>query len=167
MRHHPGAHGSVTTPTQGSKFTSYFVHRLGSAYDFFADGGLPSAALLDKVRALDLLPRLGALRTLDLRGNDIRVSLRYNFPFSSFTESEPTCISQTGVTYISQVLKRNRTLKVLNLADNKIAVDGLVAIAEALKYNSSLETLDMSRNPCCGPGLEGVSTIVYSFPVTN
>lgn len=33
-----------------------------------------SAALLDKVRALDALPRLGALRTLDLRGNDIRVS---------------------------------------------------------------------------------------------
>lgn len=36
----------------------------------------PSAALLDKVRALDSLPRLGELRTLDLRGNDIRVSLR-------------------------------------------------------------------------------------------
>lgn len=35
----------------------------------------PSAALLDKVRALDALPRLGALRTLDLKGNDIRVSL--------------------------------------------------------------------------------------------
>lgn len=34
----------------------------------------PSAALLDKVRALDALPRLGALRTLDLRGNDLRVS---------------------------------------------------------------------------------------------
>ncbi len=34
----------------------------------------PSAALLDKVRALDNLPRLGALRTLDLRGNDLRVS---------------------------------------------------------------------------------------------
>jgi protein phosphatase 1 regulatory subunit 37 len=33
----------------------------------------PSAALLDKVRALDALPRLGALKTLDLRGNDIRV----------------------------------------------------------------------------------------------
>lgn len=44
-----------------------------------ADGSLrsdagPSAALLDKVRALDSLPRLGALRTLDLKGNDLRVS---------------------------------------------------------------------------------------------
>lgn len=39
----------------------------------------PSAALLDKVRALDSLPRLGELRTLDLRGNDIRVSLPHFF----------------------------------------------------------------------------------------
>ena len=36
----------------------------------------PSAALLDKVRALDALPRLGALRTLDLKGNDLRVRSR-------------------------------------------------------------------------------------------
>lgn len=35
----------------------------------------PSAALLDKVRALDSLPRLGALKTLDLKGNDLRVSI--------------------------------------------------------------------------------------------
>ena len=34
--------------------------------------------------------------------------------------------------YISQVLKRNRTLKILNLADNRVGVDGLVSIAEAL-----------------------------------
>ncbi|CAK5276820.1 unnamed protein product, partial [Mycena citricolor] len=94
----------------------------------------PSAALLDKVRALDALPRVGALRTLDLRGNDLR----------------------TGITYLAQVLKRNRTLKVLNLAENKLDVACLVSLAEALKYNSSLETLDLSKNPCSGPGLEGV-----------
>lgn len=39
---------------------------------------------------------------------------------------------QTGITYIAQVLKRNRTLKVLNLSENKLDVQGLVAIAEAL-----------------------------------
>jgi hypothetical protein len=33
----------------------------------------PSATLLDKVRALDALPRVGALQTLDLRGNDLGV----------------------------------------------------------------------------------------------
>ena len=70
----------------------------------------PSAALLEQVRALDNLPRLGALQTLDLKGNDIR----------------------SGISYIAQVLKRNRTLKVLNLSENKLDVQGLVAIAEAL-----------------------------------
>ncbi len=70
----------------------------------------PSAALLEQVRALDNLPRLGALQTLDLKGNDIR----------------------SGITYIAQVLKRNRTLKVLNLSENKLDVMGLTAVAEAL-----------------------------------
>ncbi|KAI0826580.1 RNI-like protein [Trametes gibbosa] len=101
----------------------------------------PSAALLEQVRALDNLPRLGALRTLDLKGNDIR----------------------TGINYIAQVLKRNRTLKVLNLSENKLDVQGLVAVAEALKYNSCLETLDLSKNPCCGPGLEGVQSLRTAF----
>ncbi|KAI0700300.1 hypothetical protein BC835DRAFT_1304156 [Cytidiella melzeri] len=104
-----------------------------------------SVALLDKVRALDALPRLGALRTLDLRGNDIR----------------------NGITYIAQVLKRNRTLKVLNLSENKLDVQGLVAVAEALKYNSCLETLDLSKNPCCGPGLEGVQSLRTAFTLNN
>lgn len=41
-------------------------------------------------------------------------------------------VLQGGVTYISQVLKRNRTLRVLNLSDNKIESTGLVALSEAL-----------------------------------
>jgi hypothetical protein len=36
------------------------------------------------------------------------------------------------VSYIAQVLKRNRTLKTLNLSDNRIEVQGLVQLAEAL-----------------------------------
>lgn len=39
---------------------------------------------------------------------------------------------QGGINYIAQVLKRNRTLKLLNLSENKLEVTGLVAIAEAL-----------------------------------
>ncbi|KAI0746800.1 RNI-like protein [Daedaleopsis nitida] len=105
----------------------------------------PSAALLEQVRALDNLPRLGALQTLDLKGNDIR----------------------TGITYIAQVLKRNRTLKVLNLSENKLDVMGLTAMAEALKYNSCLETLDLSKNPCCGPGLEGIQSLRTAFTLNN
>ncbi|KIJ60815.1 hypothetical protein HYDPIDRAFT_31861 [Hydnomerulius pinastri MD-312] len=105
----------------------------------------PSAALLDKVRALDTLPRLGALRTLDLRGNDLR----------------------TGVSYLAQVLKRNRTLKVLNLSENKLDVQCLVSIAEALKYNLCLETLDLSRNPCSGPSLEGIQSLRTAFTLNT
>ncbi|KAG2357028.1 hypothetical protein BDR07DRAFT_1421401 [Suillus spraguei] len=118
------------------------LHPNGTAHRH--DDG-PSAALLDKVRALDALPRLGALRTLDLRGNDLR----------------------NGVTYLAQVLKRNRTLKVLNLSENKLDVQCLVAIAEALKYNHCLETLDLSRNPCSGPGLEGIQSLRTAFTLNN
>ncbi len=116
----------ITSSSQGGVTTNNVKEEWG-----------PSAALLVKVRALDTLPRVGALRTLDLRGNELR----------------------GGITYIAQVLKRNRTLKVLNLSENKLDVAGLVAIAEALKYNSSLETLDLSKNPCAGPALDGVRFI--------
>ncbi|KAJ3980797.1 hypothetical protein F5890DRAFT_1477438 [Lentinula detonsa] len=79
-----------------------------------------SAALLSQVRALDALPRIGSLRSLDLRGNEMRV------------------------------LKRNRTLKSLNLQDNKLDPKALAVLAEALKYNAALEELDLGRNACCG-----------------
>ncbi|KAG1811092.1 hypothetical protein EV424DRAFT_1570860 [Suillus variegatus] len=95
-------------PNTGPQRSEGGLHPNGTAHRH--DDG-PSAALLDKVRALDALPRLGALRTLDLRGNDLR----------------------NGVTYLAHVLKRNRTLKVLNFSENKLDVQCLVAIAEALR----------------------------------
>lgn len=107
--------------------------------------GGASLALQRSVRALDGVERIGNLVTLDLKGNEIR----------------------TGVSYIAQVLKRNRTLKVLNLSDNKLEPAGLVALAEALKYNSSLETLDVSSNPCSGPALEGIAALRTSFTVNH
>ncbi|KAJ6481179.1 hypothetical protein DFH09DRAFT_1464733, partial [Mycena vulgaris] len=141
-RHVPTAGGSLDSPGGGGDAArEREAHREREARE--RDG--PSAALLDKVRALDALPRVGALRTLDLRGNDLR----------------------TGITYIAQVLKRNRTLKVLNLAENKLDVACLVSLAEALKYNSSLETLDLSRNPCSGPGLEGIQSLRTAFTLNT
>lgn len=104
-----------------------------------------SLALQRSVRALENVERIGRLRTLDLKGNDIR----------------------QGVNYIAQVLKRNRTLRVLNLSENRIEPAGLVALAEALKYNSTLETLDLSSNPCCGPSLEGIAALRTSFTVNR
>ncbi|CDU26303.1 uncharacterized protein SPSC_06497 [Sporisorium scitamineum] len=96
-------------------------------------------------RILADLPRVGNLLTLDLKSNDIR----------------------GGVVYLAQVLKKNRTLRVLNLSDNNIEMPGLVAVAEALKYNSTLETLDMSHNPCSGPGLEGITTLRTAFALNS
>ncbi|KAJ7738683.1 hypothetical protein DFH07DRAFT_984076 [Mycena maculata] len=84
----------------------------------------PSATLLDKVGALDALLRVGALRTLDLKGNDLRM----------------------GITYIAQVLKRNQTLKVLNLAENKLNVTFLVSLAEAIVRLSLVLLLDVIIN---------------------
>ncbi|PPQ96897.1 hypothetical protein CVT26_005882 [Gymnopilus dilepis] len=137
----------ITSSSQGGVTTrhppppsSAGIHSNGHHHD-----AGPSAALLDKVRALDNLPRLGALRTLDLKGNDLR----------------------TGVSYLAQVLKRNRTLKVLNLSENKLDVQCLVTIAEALKYNSSLETLDLNKNPCSGPGLEGIQSLRTAFTLNT
>ena len=116
--------GGVTTrhPTPGGSGTA-------SVDGYRHDAG-PSAALLDKVRALDSLPRLGALKTLDLKGNDLRVSTISRF--LSFPTTNCFFFSQTGISYIAQVLKRNRTLKVLNLSENKLDVQCLVIIAEAL-----------------------------------
>lgn len=96
-------------------------------------------------RMLDNMPRMGSLLTVDLKSNDIR----------------------GGVTYLAQVLKKNRTLRVLNLSDNHVDVQGLVALAEALKYNSTLETLDVSHNPCAGPGLEGITTLRTAFALNS
>ncbi|RSH95673.1 hypothetical protein EHS25_000765 [Saitozyma podzolica] len=110
----------------------------------FSPGEGASVALQRSVRALDQVERIGRLLTLDLKGNDIK----------------------NGVGYIAQVLKRNRTLKVLNLSDNKIDATGLAALAEALKYNSSLETLDMSSNPCCVT-LEGIAALRTTFTVNT
>jgi protein phosphatase 1 regulatory subunit 37 len=64
----------ITSSAQGGVTARHPVSPPGS-HGMHQDHG-PSAALLDKVRALDALPRLGALRTLDLKGNDIRVSFR-------------------------------------------------------------------------------------------
>jgi protein phosphatase 1 regulatory subunit 37 len=66
----------ITSSLQGGVTTRHSVPNSQSGingHGLSHDIG-PSAALLDKVRALDNLPRLGALRTLDLKGNDLRVS---------------------------------------------------------------------------------------------
>jgi hypothetical protein len=68
----------ITSNSQGGITTARHPSAVltpGSSSSTPANHHGPSVALLDKVRALDSLPRLGALRTLDLKGNDIRVSI--------------------------------------------------------------------------------------------
>ncbi|GAA6008783.1 hypothetical protein JCM10207_001723 [Rhodosporidiobolus poonsookiae] len=96
-------------------------------------------------KQVDELPRVGALLTLDVKGNDLR----------------------NGVSYIAQVLKRNRTLKVLNLSENKVDIAGLTTLTEALKYNTTLETLDLSFNPCCGPAIDGILALRSAMMVSS
>ena len=106
-----------------------------------------SAALLDKVRSLDDLPRLGALQTLDLRGNDIRVCSQLSLTSHSLYNN---CLHfiKNGVNYLAQVLKRNRTLKVLNLSENRVDVNGLVVIADALvSFTSTCREEDLKEWP--------------------
>jgi len=137
----------ITSSTQGGVTTRHGPPANGSGA--LHDAG-PSAALLDKVRALDNLPRLGALRTLDLKGNDLRVSLEILIRIGLSLMVFHLDRQQSGITYLAQVLKRNRTLKVLNLSENKLDVQCLVTIAEALvSYLSVMKTYSQaprSRN---------------------
>lgn len=111
--------------------------------------GSPPTETTDVIAApadnLSVREKLGPLVTLDVKSNEIR----------------------GGVTYIAQVLKRNKTLKVLNLSDNKIDSAGLTAIAHALKVNKTLETLDLSQNPCCGPLTGGMMALKEALAVNT
>ncbi|KAH7338228.1 hypothetical protein B0J17DRAFT_661550 [Rhizoctonia solani] len=108
-------------------------------------GSRTSVALMDIVRSMEGVPKLGCLVSLDLKSNDVR----------------------GGVSYIAQVLKRNRTLKTLNLSDNRIEVQGLVQLAEALKYNSTLTSLDLSNNSCSSPSLEGIHVLRNALTINT
>lgn len=99
--------------------------------------GGASVALARSVRALDGVERIGRLLTLDLKSNDIKVGLA-SYPLMWLMKA------QNGVGYIAQVLKRNRTLRVLNLSDNRIEAPGLSALAEALVRDRCRERPDGS-----------------------
>ncbi|KAG6848495.1 hypothetical protein H0H93_016526 [Arthromyces matolae] len=159
------------------KSIEYIVGALPTA----PDPGLISLRLDDcalRPAALETLSRAvrtSCLRNISLRHNRINATgaIALALMIRDYPDTVPLSIGlkgndlRSGVTYVAQVLKRNRTLKVLNLSENKLDVAGLVSIAEALKYNSCLETLDLSKNPCAGPGLEGIQSLRTAFTLNN
>lgn len=105
-------------------------------------------------KQIDALPRVGDLLTLDIRSNEIRVGCLIPFQMDNkgFPVSALILFLQGGITYISQVLKRNRTLRVLNVSDNKIDPSGLASLAEALV------SLSASTAPTCRMLIERMRT---------
>ncbi|CAG8613957.1 3228_t:CDS:2, partial [Racocetra persica] len=89
--------------------------------------------------------RKHGLEILDATGNDIR----------------------GGVQYISQALRRNKSLKELHLSENRIDFKGLIFIADGMKHNCHLELLDISRNPIGGPSIEGVTSLRHALSLNT
>ena len=50
-----------------------------------------------------------------------------------------------GASYISEALKVNSTLKILDLSYNNLMAEGASVIAQALKENKKLKELDLSN----------------------
>lgn len=59
-----------------------------------------------------------------------------------------------GARLIAAGLAKNKKLRMLNLGDNSIGVDGAVAIAKALTINRTLQHLDLTKNRCQAHGAE-------------
>lgn len=107
--------GSVTTRMIPSRQNSEQAEQKKGSEAQHTKGHFSSPRLEDSQDRVDVPPQprleIGSgLITLDLKGNDIR----------------------SGVNYIATVLKRNKTLKVLNLSENRIDFRGLLSVAEAL-----------------------------------
>lgn len=75
-----------------------------------------------------------------------------------------TSIGDKGIIAICHSLKHNSSLKVLNLAHNKIGDEGAKAIGDLLKHNSSLNVLDLQFNEI---GDEGTKAIGDSLKHNN
>ena len=62
-----------------------------------------------------------------------------------------------GTFLLTNALKKNKTLKGLNLFKNTIDVDGARAVRELLKVNSTIEFLDLGHNRIREKGLEAIT----------
>ncbi len=73
-------------------------------------------------------------------------------------------IRDRGAFYISEALKRNTSLQEIDLRSNRIGIQGIKAIAEALKVNSDLRKINLSMNPL---QLEGAQALAEAIAVNS
>lgn len=71
-------------------------------------------------------------------------------------------IGEEGSEYIASYLETNNTLEILNLQDNHIGEKGVIAIASALRSNYILKDLNLSKNKCGDPGVAALGVILKS-----
>lgn len=111
-----------------------------------------------------------SIKQLSLRGNKIlsQGALSIGVMLRDYDPSEITNglerllvddndLSQGGVQYIAQALRRNQSLRHLSMCECKMDTRDFVLLCEALKYNQFLERLDIGYNTLCSPNSNGVS----------
>lgn len=79
-------------------------------------------------------------------------------------------LSQGGIQYIAQALRRNQSLRYLSMCECKIDAKDSILLGEALKYNQYLERFDIGYNPLMTPNMDGASICVsyaVDMPVAN
>ncbi|GAN08442.1 hypothetical protein MAM1_0205d07954 [Mucor ambiguus] len=76
-------------------------------------------------------------------------------------------LSQGGIQYIAQALRRNQSLRYLSMCECKIDAKDCILLGEALKYNQYLERFDIGYNPLMTPNMDGITSIRQALNVNR
>ncbi|CAO3633687.1 unnamed protein product [Mucor fragilis] len=76
-------------------------------------------------------------------------------------------LSQGGIQYIAQALRRNQSLRYLSMCECKIDAKDSILLGEALKYNQYLERFDIGYNPLMTPNMDGITSIRQALNVNR
>ncbi|KXS17491.1 RNI-like protein [Gonapodya prolifera JEL478] len=72
-----------------------------------------------------------------------------------------------GVQYIAMALGLNSSVKQILMRDCKIDAFGLRVLSESLKVNHGLKVVNLSRNPCCGPNTVGIENLKDALAINR
>jgi len=65
-----------------------------------------------------------------------------------------------GAIALSEALKANRTLTVINLGNNKVGNNGAEALSETLKTNHTLTLIKLGLHPICIREIQAVDELI-------